>query len=197
MLSKTPTFLNLLLLVLSLSSVALSAPATTPRAPKPRWYETYSQVARRAIVPQSYYEVLHLRRSQYPLANPRTIVKDVVCLDRRAHIVAHDEAAASLQICNGSISGAGGKCQGSVKETSARMGTAVFTLRSLNPKQTINVSKERWQQCAWAAREACPTGSLSGVCLGGATRGGMWGLRWGQGRWTIGGREECQSNIKG
>ncbi|KAK4174974.1 hypothetical protein QBC36DRAFT_356031 [Triangularia setosa] len=176
MLSKTPTLFSiLLLLLLSLSSIASSAPAA-PRAPKPRWFETYSHVARRAIVPQSYYEVLHLRRSQYTLANPRSIVKGVVCLDRKAHIIAHDEAAASLQICNGSISGSGSKCQGDLKETSAKMGTARFTLRSMSQKQTINVSREKWQQCVWAAREACPTGSLSGICLGAATWGGSVGF---------------------
>ncbi|KAK4205325.1 hypothetical protein QBC40DRAFT_215566 [Triangularia verruculosa] len=178
MFSKLPTFLSIFLLLI-LSSLALSAPAQT-RTPKPRWFETYSHVARRAIVPQSYYEVLHLRRQQYTLANPRTIVKDVVCLDRKAHIVAHDEAAASLQICNGSISGRGAKCQGGVKETSARMGTARFELRSGGGKQAINVSKERWQLCVWAAREACPTGSLRGVCLGAARWGGEVGFTLGR-----------------
>ncbi|KAK0673284.1 hypothetical protein QBC41DRAFT_352729 [Cercophora samala] len=170
--------LLLLLLLLTLTPLALSAP-TPPTPPKPRWFETYSHVARRAIVPQSYYEVLHIRRQQqHPLTNPRSIVKDVVCLDRKAHIVAHDEAAASLQICNGSIAGTGKSqyCQGGLKQTEARVGTAVFRLKSVNERQSINVSRERWQQCVWAAREACPTGALKAVCLGGARWGGGVGF---------------------
>ncbi|CAP69390.1 uncharacterized protein PODANS_1_10560 [Podospora anserina S mat+] len=173
----TTTLAVLLLLTFSPLG-ALSAPTT---APKPRWFETYSHVARRAIVPQSYYEVLHIRRQQYALANPRSIVKDVVCLDRKAHIVAHDEAAASLQICNGSIAGTGrGQyCQDGLKATEAKVGTAVFRLKSVNERQSINVSRERWQMCVQAAREACPTGGLRGVCLGAARWGGSVGFELG------------------
>lgn len=153
-------------------------------------------------MPQSYYEVLHIRREQYALANPRSIVKDVVCLNRKAsvlppsrplslvgiewlincrHIVAHDEAAASLQICNGSIAGTGrGQyCQGGLKATEAKVGTAVFRLKSVNERQSINVSRERWQMCVQAAREACPTGGLRGVCLGAARWGGSVGFELG------------------
>ncbi|KAK4165669.1 hypothetical protein QBC43DRAFT_259255 [Cladorrhinum sp. PSN259] len=148
------------ILLLSLSSISLAAPT--------KWYEKYSVA--RVIVPQSYYEVLKMRISTP--ANPKA-VRDVVCLDRRAHIVSHDELAAELAICDGGIEGNVAKCRGSPKETMGRVGTAMFTLRAMDAASgaRINLTKARWEQCVAAARGACPTGSLSGICVGGATNG--------------------------
>ncbi|KAK4186151.1 hypothetical protein QBC35DRAFT_282810 [Podospora australis] len=162
MILKTPSMLCLL--TLALATLTLAAPT--------KWYEKYNNVlSRRVLVPQSYYEVLKMR-SQIPL-NPRA-VRDVTCLDRRSHIVYHDENVAELAICGGIAGGDKTKrCQGKPRETYGRSGTALFSLKAMDAKATINISKQKWEQCVRAAREACPTGSLSGICLGGATSGNV------------------------
>lgn len=55
--------------------------------------------------------------------------------------------------------------------TQARVGSALFTLKAVEPGSTINITKKRWEQCVHAARAACPTGSLTAMCLGGASKG--------------------------
>ncbi|KXX74259.1 hypothetical protein MMYC01_208776 [Madurella mycetomatis] len=151
---------SLLLLLTLIPTLCLAAP---------RWYEKYTTLPR-VVVPQSYYEVFNIR-AQTPI-NPRAVT-DVNCLDPKKHIISHDESAASLTICGG-IAGSGKtKCGGSPAETFGRSGTALFTLRAMDEGQTINISKTRWLQCVQAAREACPTGSVSGTCIGGASRGNV------------------------
>ncbi|KAK3988080.1 hypothetical protein QBC44DRAFT_269645, partial [Cladorrhinum sp. PSN332] len=152
-------FYTFLLLLSFMAALSLAAPT--------KWYEKYS--VNRVIVPQSYYEVLKTRISTP--ANPKA-VRDVACLDRRAHIVSHDELAAELAICGGGIKG--GKCTTKESETMGRVGTAMFTLRAMEAVSSgakINLTKARWEQCVAAARGQCPTGSLSGICVGGATTG--------------------------
>ncbi|KAK4230466.1 hypothetical protein QBC38DRAFT_27927 [Podospora fimiseda] len=147
--------------ILFLSFLTLSLAAPT------KWYEKYSLVTNRVIVPHSYYEILKTRIS-IP-ANPKA-VRDVVCLDRRAHIVSHDELAAELSICSGQI--AQGKCRENGKESVGRVGTAMFTVRSMGSSDSkINLTKQRWEGCVAAARGQCPTGSLSGICVGGGIEG--------------------------
>ncbi|KAK4459186.1 hypothetical protein QBC42DRAFT_232168 [Cladorrhinum samala] len=155
------TIILLLPLLGFLLSPSLAAPT--------KWYEKYSVA--RVIVPQSYYEVLKMRIST-PVNSKA--VREVACLDRKAHIVSHDELAAELSICGG-IEGSVAKCRGNLKETTGRRGTALFTLRAVDaaasPGAAINLTKARWEQCVRAARDQCPTGSLSGICVGGATTG--------------------------
>ncbi|KAL2022804.1 hypothetical protein VTK56DRAFT_4620 [Thermocarpiscus australiensis] len=151
--------LLLLQLIISLTAISLAAP---------QWYEKYS--VPRVIVPQSYYEVLKIRASA-PI-NPRAVA-DVNCLDPNAHIVFHDETAAELAICGGIAGSATAQCGGAPAETEGRSGTALFTLRAVNAGATINIAKDRWVQCVRAAREACPTGSMSGICFGGASSGNV------------------------
>jgi ferredoxin len=65
------------------------------------------------------------------------------------------------------------RCRGAPTETFGQSGTARFTLRAMEPGATINISKEQWVQCVRAARDSCPTGSMSGTCRGGASRGNV------------------------
>jgi len=133
----------------------------------PRYYNQY-HIQPRVVVPQSHYEVLEMRAST-PV-NPGA-VKDVKCIDRNARIVFHDQNVAELSICRG-IAGPVTKCQGLPAETTGRSGTALFALRTAEAGAQINISKDRWEQCVRAARAVCPTGSMSGTCVGGATTGG-------------------------
>ncbi|KKA27118.1 hypothetical protein TD95_005477, partial [Thielaviopsis punctulata] len=87
------------------------------------------------------------------------------------HIVFHDENAAEMSICDGFNGGT--KCDGTVARTGSHVLSAVFTVEALSQGATINVSRDGWEACVRAAREACPTGSLSAVCYGGATRGNI------------------------
>lgn len=63
------------------------------------------------------------------------------------------------------------KCEGSPKETEGSYRSAKFTLSAVDEFASINISKDRWMQCIRAARSECPTGSLSAVCVGGASTG--------------------------
>lgn len=90
--------------------------------------------------------------------------------DQHRHIIFHEENAAQLAICGG-IAGAASRCGGSPATTVGRKGTAVFTLAAVSRGATIDISKVRWEECVHAARAVCPTGSLSAMCLGGATSG--------------------------
>ncbi|KAK4132463.1 hypothetical protein BT67DRAFT_435472 [Trichocladium antarcticum] len=166
--------------MLPLSLLALVLVLTPATLAVPPWYEQYRHP--RVIVPQSYYEVLRIRSATAP--NPHAVT-DVACLDPNAHIISHDELAATLAICGGiagaastrtcgrsSRSGAGGG--GRLAETEGRSGTARFVLRAVRGSgAAVTISKGAWVQCVRAAREACPTGSMSGVCLGGASRGNV------------------------
>lgn len=79
---------------------------------------------------------------------------------------------AQLSIC-GSLAGAITKCEGSPKETEGEYRTAKFSVTTVDEFATINIAKEKWVQCIQAAREACPTGSVSAVCVGGASTGDL------------------------
>ena len=88
------------------------------------------------------------------------------------HIVFHDQNAAELSICGG-IEGSVQRCAGNLRETSGRAGSALFMLRAVDSGRgaTIDVTKDRWEQCVRAARAVCPTGSLRSVCIGAASSG--------------------------
>lgn len=97
------------------------------------------------------------------------------CLNHDDHIVFHDENAAELAICGG-VSGENGACgkrggKSGERETVGEAGSARFELRAVREGATIEISKEWWEACVRAARDVCPTGSLSAVCTGGASRG--------------------------
>ena len=84
----------------------------------------------------------------------------------------HDENVAQLGICGG-IAGNTKKCRTSPIMTTGQAGTARFTLRATEPGATINIDKDQWEQCVRAARAVCPTGSMGGTCVGGATIGNL------------------------
>uniref|UniRef100_L2FEW2 Uncharacterized protein n=1 Tax=Colletotrichum fructicola (strain Nara gc5) TaxID=1213859 RepID=L2FEW2_COLFN len=50
-------------------------------------------------------------------------------------------------------------------------GPARFTIKPTTAGATINISKNKWEQCVRAARDKCPTGSVRATCSGGATSG--------------------------
>lgn len=87
------------------------------------------------------------------------------------HVVFHDQNAAELSICGG-LSGSGHTyCRGNPVLTTGRSGSAEFIVAALTKGATVNISKERWEQCVRAARAVCPTGTMAGTCKGGATTG--------------------------
>ncbi|KAI5923701.1 hypothetical protein F4810DRAFT_203432 [Camillea tinctor] len=129
-----------------------------------------SPVWPRFTVSNTHLEVLALRAAIG--LNPAA-VRDVTCMDHSLNIVFHDENAAELSICGGISGPAAKRCEGSPERTTARHGTAEFVLRPEIPGATINVSKTRWEQCVRAARAVCPTGSMRGTCLSGASKGDL------------------------
>ncbi|KAK9421035.1 hypothetical protein SUNI508_06180 [Seiridium unicorne] len=120
-------------------------------------------------VEQEHFEVLSMRAAM-PL-NP-SAVYDVTCMDSNLKIVFHDQNVAQLSICGG-IAGSVTKCKGGPSDTVGHSGSAKFTLTPASPDSTINISKDRWEQCIRAARAICPTGSMAGVCSGGTTSGDL------------------------
>ncbi|KAI2617518.1 hypothetical protein GGS26DRAFT_404008 [Hypomontagnella submonticulosa] len=118
-------------------------------------------------IDNEHLEVLKMRAST--TVNPAA-VSGVTCIDRNVNIVFHDENVAELAICGG-IAGSITKCQGSPKTTVGRSASAQFTLSAATSGATINISKGRWEQCVRAARAICPTGSMKGICTGGASTG--------------------------
>ncbi|KAH8675600.1 hypothetical protein BX600DRAFT_177901 [Xylariales sp. PMI_506] len=120
-------------------------------------------------VGQEHFEVIRMRSST-PL-NPAAVY-DVKCMDSNEHIVFHDENVAQLSICGG-ISGSVRKCNGSPYDTVGQSGSAKFMLTPEVKRATINISKERWEQCVRAARAVCPTGTMTGMCRGGASSGDL------------------------
>ncbi|KAH7163275.1 hypothetical protein B0J13DRAFT_33575 [Dactylonectria estremocensis] len=96
----------------------------------------------------------------------------VQCLDPSQDILLHDETAAQLSICGG-IPGSIDGCKGEPKATTSEVGTALFVLTVEEAGAFINISKEQWMRCMQAARDQCPTGSLSATCVGGASLGDM------------------------
>ncbi|EON97986.1 hypothetical protein UCRPA7_6591 [Phaeoacremonium minimum UCRPA7] len=123
----------------------------------------------RVYVPQQHFEVLQMRASTS--VNPDAVT-GVTCQDRSQNIVFHDQNVAELGICGG-IAGAITKCGGAPTSTVGQSGTAKFSLNAVDSGATINISKGRWEQCIRAARAVCPTGSMSGTCVGGASTGNV------------------------
>ncbi|KAI0175893.1 hypothetical protein GGR52DRAFT_570873 [Hypoxylon sp. FL1284] len=121
----------------------------------------------RFSVRNEHLEVLSLRASTS--VDPAA-VSDVNCIDRNVNIVFHDQNVAELGICGG-IAGSITKCQGAPQSTEGQSGSAKFSLEAADRGATINISKGRWEQCVRAARAVCPTGSMEGVCAGGASAG--------------------------
>lgn len=80
--------------------------------------------------------------------------------------------AAILSICGG-IAGDITHCRGRPHETTGKVGSALFKLNAVSPEAKITISKGQWEQCQRAARDACPTGSMLGTCIGGATYGNV------------------------
>ncbi|KAL5614701.1 hypothetical protein BROUX41_004796 [Berkeleyomyces rouxiae] len=120
----------------------------------------------RFTVPQVHFEILSLRQSTS--LNRKALVS-AKCLDPNAHIVFHDENAAEMSICDG-FNG-GHKCDGTVALTTGHVLSARFSIEAQTPGSTITISRMGWEQCVRAAREVCPTGSLTAVCYGGASKG--------------------------
>ncbi|KAI1499388.1 hypothetical protein F5X99DRAFT_287345 [Biscogniauxia marginata] len=127
-----------------------------------------SPVWPRFAVSNTHLEVLALRASTG--LNPAA-VRDVTCIDHNLNIVFHDENAAELSICGGISGPQATRCEGAPGRTVGRHGTAQFALRPEAEGAAITISKARWEQCVRAARAVCPTGSMRGTCLGGASRG--------------------------
>ncbi|OAQ72726.1 hypothetical protein VFPPC_12837 [Pochonia chlamydosporia 170] len=113
-------------------------------------------------------EVLQARSA---LSKPdASAIVSTTCLDTNQVIDAHDEAEAQLSICGG-MPGSIQACQGAPSKTEGRARTALFSL-SVGSGDSIVITKQLWLRCVHAARSACPTGSLSAVCAGGASSGG-------------------------
>ncbi|ETS79450.1 hypothetical protein PFICI_09303 [Pestalotiopsis fici W106-1] len=116
-----------------------------------------------------HYEVLAMRAST--TVDPNAVT-NVECTDANVNIVFHDQNVAELGICGG-IAGSITKCGGAPESTTGESGTALFTLNAATSGATINISKGRWEGCIRAARAVCPTGSISGTCVGGASTGNV------------------------
>ncbi|KAJ2906066.1 hypothetical protein MKZ38_003103 [Zalerion maritima] len=145
---------NLLLLAL--------AAVSTPVFALPRNIPHFS-------VPQEHLEVLRMRRNTD--VNPNAVY-DVTCINPKTNIVFHDSTVAQLAICGG-ISGSISSCQGSPASTYGQSRSAKFVLTPTVEGATVEISKDRWEQCVRAARAVCPTGSMSGTCVGGASSGDL------------------------
>ncbi|KAH8677524.1 hypothetical protein BX600DRAFT_130515 [Xylariales sp. PMI_506] len=103
--------------------------------------------------------------------NPDAVL-NTKCIDPTENIVFHDQNVAELGICGG-IAGTIEFCGGNPTTTTGESGTAKFTLKAADSGATIVISKGRWEQCVRAARAVCPTGSLSGTCVGGGSTGNV------------------------
>lgn len=92
-------------------------------------------------------------------------------LPQYSHIVYHEQNAAQLAICDGISGNDKTRCRTGTSSTVGKRGSAKFTLTATTDGATINITKKRWEECVRAARDKCPTGTLTGTCLGGATSG--------------------------
>lgn len=87
----------------------------------------------------------------------------------------HDQNIAELGICGGLAGSATtARCEGAPERTVGESRSARFTLRAAPASEgaTIDITKGQWEQCVRAARGVCPTGSMKGTCVGGASKGG-------------------------
>ncbi|KAI0137161.1 hypothetical protein BJ170DRAFT_678017 [Xylariales sp. AK1849] len=143
-------------------SILLIAAGATSILAKPIVYNVP-----RYMLPQEHVEVLTMRASTS--VDP-SAVTNTQCVDPDVEIAFHDQNVAELGICGG-IAGTITQCGGAPATTTGQSGTALFTLNAATSGATINISKGRWEGCIRAARAVCPTGSLSGTCVGGASEG--------------------------
>ncbi|KAF7545381.1 hypothetical protein G7Z17_g9201 [Cylindrodendrum hubeiense] len=114
-----------------------------------------------------HHEVLRARATME--ADHSVLVK-TTCLDSSQGIILHDETVAQLSICGG-MPGSIDRCNGAPAVTTGSAGSALFTLSADDAGASITISKEQWIRCVQAARDQCPTGSLSATCVGGASTG--------------------------
>ncbi|KAH6656384.1 hypothetical protein BKA67DRAFT_154238 [Truncatella angustata] len=130
-----------------------------------------SSVFATPVIPgySEHVEILAMRASS--TVDPNAVT-GVDCTNPSVDIVFHDQNVAELGICGG-IAGAITKCGGAPQSTTGESGTALFTLKAATSGATINISKGRWEGCIRAARAVCPTGSISGTCVGGASTGNV------------------------
>lgn len=120
-----------------------------------------------------------LRPPSSPRSSPCQV--RVLLTPSTRHIVFHDQNAAELSICDGSLAHPPSsssqpptpRCRGNPVLTTGRSGTALFTVAALTKGATVNVDRDSWEQCVRAARAVCPTGSMTGTCWGGATQGNI------------------------
>ncbi|KAI4596309.1 hypothetical protein KJ359_005438 [Pestalotiopsis sp. 9143b] len=80
-----------------------------------------------------------------------------------------NQQIAELLVCNG-IQAPITNCGGSLAKTTSTSGTAKWTLTAPSGA-TLNFFKGTWEECANAARAACPNQTYKGTCLGGVTSG--------------------------
>ncbi|KAH7171168.1 hypothetical protein EDB81DRAFT_777845 [Dactylonectria macrodidyma] len=116
-----------------------------------------------------HHEVLRARAT---MEVDHSLLVKVECLDPSQEILLHDETVAQLSICGG-MPGSIEVCNGAPEATTSEVGTAMFVLTTKEAGAFINISKKRWMRCMQAARDQCPTGSLSATCVGGTSFGDL------------------------
>ncbi|KPM45479.1 hypothetical protein AK830_g1031 [Neonectria ditissima] len=114
-----------------------------------------------------HHEVLRARAT---MEVDHSVLAEATCLDRNQAIILHDETVAQLSICGG-MPGSIDGCTGARAATVGEVGTALFTVSADDAGASITISKQQWMRCVQAARDRCPTGSLSATCVGGASSG--------------------------
>lgn len=62
-------------------------------------------------------------------------------------------------------------CEHNLTSTTSTSGTAKWTLTAPAGGAQFNFFKGSWEECANAARAACPDQTFKGTCLGGVTQG--------------------------
>ncbi|KAH6898802.1 hypothetical protein B0T10DRAFT_120076 [Thelonectria olida] len=151
-----------------LQAVLIVAGAAAASA-QPQGYKLLDKVPLMPRIPShaKHHEVLQARSEK--AVDHKVLVK-VECLDPNQEIILHDETVAQLSICGG-MPGSIDRCLGSPRETVGETGTALFTVTADAAGASIAISKEQWMHCVQAARDRCPTGSLSATCVGGASAG--------------------------
>ncbi|KAH6997808.1 hypothetical protein BKA56DRAFT_607399 [Ilyonectria sp. MPI-CAGE-AT-0026] len=114
-----------------------------------------------------HHEVLRARAT---MEVDHSVLVKAICLDSSQEIILHDETVAQLSICGG-MAGSINRCNGAPAATVGEAGSALFAVTADDAGASIIISKERWMRCVQAARDQCPTGSLSATCVGGASTG--------------------------
>lgn len=138
-------------------------------AAEPQGYKILDRVPLMPRIPShaKHHEVLQAR-SEMEVDHSALVKAERI--DSNQQIIIHDETVAQLSICGG-MPGSVDRCEGAPTETSGEAGTALFTVRALDAGASITITKEQWMRCVQAARDQCPTGSISATCVGGASTG--------------------------